>query len=231
MLRIRNLVLGLAALGVTACGPMGSVTRNAPFESTLPSASAVEMTAPAFDELPEIVSRSTPEIAAVPQATSYNIVDVIVDVPRTLSVSEANTLIPNADIVWQEEQYGDRYAQVAQIVEDAMEIGVAGLQGERDAILYVTVKKFHTLTATARYTVGGGHTLHFDITLLDPVSGTMIAPTSHMNASFAALGGAAAIIAERAGMTQKARISQHLVKEIYTELGGQLVPAEYAQTN
>lgn len=231
MLRIRNIVLGLAALTVTACGPMGSVTRNAPFESTLPGVPAVEAVAPAFEDMPEFVSRSTPELAAIPQPQSYNVVDVIVDVPRTLTVSEANTLIPNADIVWQEEQRGDRYAQVAQIVEEAMEIGVAGLQGDRDVILFVTVKKFHTLTATARYTVGGGHTLHFDITLLDAETGTQIEPTRHMNASFAALGGAAAIIAENAGMTQRARISQHLVKKIFTELGGQLVPTEYAQAN
>ncbi|MDP7150376.1 MAG: hypothetical protein QGI08_00445 [Paracoccaceae bacterium] len=229
MLRIRNIVLGLAALSVSACAEMGSVTRNAPFESTLPSVAAVEAVAPSFDEIPEIVTRSSPEIEVIPQAQSYNVVDVIVDVPRTLTVSEANSLIPNADIVWQEEEYGDRYEQVTRIVQDAMEIGVAGLKGERDVILFVSVKKFHTLTKAARYTVGGGHTIHFDITLLDPVTGTMVEPTRRVNASFAALGGAAALIAESAGMTQKARISQQLVKVIFEELGGKLVPAEFAQ--
>lgn len=228
MLRIRNTLFGLAALAVTACGQMESVTRNAPFESTMPKAPVIQQAAVSFEEAPEIVSRAIPELTvnrtqvSVDSFSGYNVVDVIVDVPRTLTVSEANTLIPNADIVWQEQAAGDRYAQVQSIVEGAMEVGTMPFNGDLDVLLYVEVKRFHALTRAARVTVGGGHNLLFELTLLDPETGDVIVPAWSFDASFAAYGGAAALVAERAGLTQEVRISQHLIESIYEELGGDL---------
>lgn len=223
MIRLRTAVFGLAALALSACGSMDVVTRAAPFENTIAATPAVVSSQTSFTEVPEIVSRSAPELAAPVQSTSYNIVDVIVDVPRSLSVSEANSLIPNADIVWQEDAPGDRYLQVQTIVEDALEVGVSALNGDHEAILYVTVKQFHALTPRARYSVGGGHGLIFDVTVLDADTGAVLVPTYELNASFAAFGGAAAVIAERSGMTQKVRITDRLIKVIYEELSGEKI--------
>lgn len=237
MLRIRNAVFALAALAVTACGPMDAVTRSAPFENTMPKVPAATQSTTSFDEAPEIVSRSIPELVSSPQAQQqpsyigYNIVDVIVDVPRTLIASEANTLIPNADIVWQEEERGDRHAQVEAIMLEAMELGAKAVEGDRDVVLWVEVTKFHALTKTARLTLGGGHRIQFEISLIDPETGLLVVPAWAVDASFAAYGGAAAIIAERAGLTQKVRIQQHLVKVIYEELGGDVGEARLALAN
>ena len=100
MLRIRNILFGLAALSVTACGPMDVVTRGAPFESTMPGVPAVETSAAEITEVPEIVSRSAPVLTAPAALPEYKVVAIRVDVPRSLRVSEANTLIPLGDIVW-----------------------------------------------------------------------------------------------------------------------------------
>ena len=58
--------------------------------------------------------------APVDRAVSaqWRVASVEVDVPHTLTVSEARTLLPRADIVWREDPVGDRYAQVDQIMTD-----------------------------------------------------------------------------------------------------------------
>jgi hypothetical protein len=231
MNRIRTAFFGLAALAVSACGPMDVVTRGAPFENTMPQPVVAAEPAADFTAAPEIVSRSAPELAATPTIRSYNVIDVVVNVSRSLEVAKTNSLIPAGDIVWTEDAPGDRHAQVQAILQDAMEIGALGLDGDRDVIMVIDLARFHALSKTARYTVGGGHTIIFDVTLIDPATGVIVEGPRRIDASFPALGGAAALIAERSGLTQKSRITNHLVKVINDEMTADLGETEIAALN
>lgn len=169
----------------------------------------------------ETVSRnSAPEQAVpAPVAMPFDIVRVDVRVPRSLRVSEANAFLPMGDIVWREDPPGDRYAQVAAIVHDGLSRGLASLQpGGVPAVLDVEVSKFHALSEKARYTFGGVHALQFTFVLRNPATGEAYGAPQFVKADFRALGGAAAIAAERKGLTQKVRITRHLAKVIREEL-------------
>ena len=66
-----------------------------------------------------------------PDATrAWRLAEVRVSVPNSLTVSEAETLLPNADIVWREDPAGDRHAQVATIMKNAITQGAQGLRGD-----------------------------------------------------------------------------------------------------
>ena len=147
---------------------------------------------------------------------------------RTLKVSEANRYYPSGDIVWREDPLGDRHAQVAAIVQGAMEQGVAGMDGAQEVILEVAVSRFHALTEKARYTIGGVHAIQFSYRLVDAASGAELTAPKFVKADFEALGGKAAITAESRGVTQKYRITQHLAKVIQEELRQ---PEGYAEQN
>jgi len=59
----------------------------------------------------------------------WDVVETQVEVPRSLSVSEENLFAPDADIVWQEEAFGDRHKQVQAIFAEAALQGTRGLEG------------------------------------------------------------------------------------------------------
>ena len=182
------LALGLA---VSGCASIETATRNAPLDSA--------------------------PVAPVP--VSVEVQEINVTVPRDLKVSEANRYYPSGDIVWREDPPGDRHAQVKAIVEAALQRGVDAMgEGQVPAILDVEVTRFHALTEKARYTVGGVHALQFKMQLRDPETGLPYGPPHKVKADFRALGGQAAIEAEREGITQKSRITEHLAKVIRDEL-------------
>ncbi len=150
---------------------------------------------------------------------AFDIQSVRVDVPRTLEVSEANRYYPGGDIVWREDPPGNRHAQVQKIVQDAMLMGVRGLEGGQvPAMLDIQVTRFHALTEKARYTVGGVHALQFVMILRDPETGAALSEPKFVKADFKAFGGQQAVAAERAGQTQKVRITNHLAGVIQQEL-------------
>ncbi len=103
----------------------------------------------------------------------WRVSDVRVAVPATLSVSEAKTLLPKADIVWREDPEGDRRAQVAAIVETAARQGASALRGARPVILDITVSRFHALTfeAERRFSNAGVHNIDFTIQVVDAATG------------------------------------------------------------
>ena len=178
--------------GLSACASVDTATRNAPIE------------APALR----------------PAAVPLDVREVRVRVPRSLHVSEANRYLPGGDIVWREDRPGDRHAQVAAILQAALEQGVAALpEGAVPVVLDVELSKFHALSEKARYTIGGVHAIQFTYTLRDPETGAALTEPKFVKADFRALGGQAAISAERRGITQKVRITGHLARVIRTELG------------
>lgn len=201
---IAAIVMGLA---VSGCASMETATRNAPLES--------------------------PAIKAAPAATAFDVQSVRVSVPETLKVSDANSFYPGGDIVWREDPPGDRRGQVEEIVEAAMLQGVRSLDtgvdtGGVPVMLDVEVTRFHALTEKARYTVGGVHALQFAYRLRDPETGEAYGEPKFVKADFKALGGVRAIAAERKGITQKHRITNHLAEVIRTELAD---PDGYAELN
>ena len=143
---------------------------------------------------------------------------VTVRVPRSLRVSESNGFLPAGDIVWREDPIGDRHTQVQKIFEDALLTGVQPLNGSVPVNIDVKVRRFHALTEKARYTTGGTHSITFDLAITAPDTGELIVPVRTVRADLPAFGGQQALNAERRGLTQKVRISDHLAEVIRQEL-------------
>jgi hypothetical protein len=181
-----------AALGLSACAGGSDVSRNAPFDSIAP-------------------------VIEVP-TQDWSITAYDITVPRTLTVSEANSIKPAADIVWREDPPGDRYQQVEGILEQALsEVFVP----REDALTPVTVSielvEFHAVTQRARYTIGGSHEIVFVLTVRHAETGAILSGPRPVDLTFRALGGQAAIEAEAAGITQRVRIVERIQAWARTE--------------
>ena len=126
---------------------------------------------------------------------------------------------PGGDIVWRGDPVGDRHAQVKAIFETAMQQGISRVsKGAVPVVLDAQVTRFHALSEKARYTVGGVHALQFTIILRNPETLEALGAPRNIKADFKALGGGEAIAAERVGITQKSRITDHLADVIQAEL-------------
>lgn len=218
------MVMGVG-LSLSACATIDVPTRNMPYE-TLPTGSTVAPTgyeaSQTVDQIPQqeavVASVQGADGALVKQAAPVTVDAVRVRVPRSLKVSERNSFLPFGDIVWREDPIGDRHAQVATIVQEALTRGVAGLDGPVHVNLDVQVHRFHALTEKARYTTGGVHSISFDMALTDAKTGEIVVPVRTVNADLQAFGGREALAAEARGLTQKVRISDYLAEVIRQEL-------------
>lgn len=174
-----------AALGLSACASPFDVSRDA-----------------SLNTVPNVIEIPTQD---------WSIAEVQIDVPRSLSVSEANSIKPGADIVWREDAPGDRYAQVAAILTDALS---PVLQPREDAampvVVSIEVTRFHALTERARYTTGGEHEIEFILTVRHAETGEILSGPRPVDLTFRAHGGRAAIQAEAQGITQRVRITERL---------------------
>jgi uncharacterized protein DUF6778 len=214
------LMIGLG-LGVTACTAVDVPTRNTPFEQlpdsevVTPSGYVAQTQAP-VSEAP--ATAADPLASLVPGQSPVSVNSVVVRVPRTLEVSEANRYLPKGDIVWREDPIGDRHAQVQAIVQDAVSKGVQSLNGPATVDLDIQVTRFHALTEKARYTTGGVHSISFYLAVRDPKTGALLMPVRMVRADLDAFGGQQAINAEARGQTQKVRITDHLAEVIRQEM-------------
>src|SRR6056297_41477 len=187
---LRTIAMLTLGLTVSACATVETATRNVPLDATR---------------------------TVAPLSLSVN--EVRVSVPRSLRVSEANRYYPGGDIVWREDPVGDRHAQVKAIVEAGLSEGISDMEpGAVPVVMDVEVTRFHALTEKARYTIGGVHAIQFKMQLRNPETGQAYGEPHFVKADFKAFGGAKAIEAERDGITQKFRITNHLAKVIETEL-------------
>ena len=148
----------------------------------------------------------------------YDVRAVNVTVPRSLRVSEANLYYPLADVVWRGEPQGDRYAQVKAIFDQAMTHGTAGMKRGPAVTVDVEVARFHALTEKARYSVGGVHSIRFDLTVRDANTGAVIDGPRRVIADVLASGGSRAIEEDRRGLTQRVVIVHNLAHTILREL-------------
>ncbi|GGA08342.1 DUF6778 family protein [Neptunicoccus cionae] len=213
-------IVGLFALAAatTACTSNPS-SRNGMIEAPRPvSAVAASQTQLGF--FPEPLATT---VAAAPAempklASPYKVVDVQVEVPDYLVVSEADVFLPKADIVWREDPLGNRYEQVEAIVEDALRKGTSPLLGEKEVILVARVGMFHALTEKTRNSVGGKHNVQFEYVLLDAKTRQPVTAVQKVDASLKAFGGSRAYRAMRQGQTQKVRITNHVAGIVQTAL-------------
>lgn len=180
----------------------------------------------------DVVSRGAdrPVTSLVPPTMSdmsmgWNVIDVRVDVPSNLRVSEANVYYPLADIVWREDPFGDRYAQVQKIMDDGLTRGLTHLNGPRPVYFDITMSRFHSLTEKTRYSVGGVHNMIFTLTVIDAATGLRLHGPVKIELDLKAYGGAQAFAAERRGHTQKVRILSHLTNTMRRQFAGNLPSA------
>lgn len=181
------------------------------------------------------VSRDTPGRTEFLRASTrqagpdWQLTAIRVQVSEDLKVSEANSYYPIADIVWRGDPRGDRRAQVAEILRDAVAEGLRDLQGFRPVVMDVDVRRFHSLTEKTRYTFGGTHSIHLRVTIRDAETGAVLHGPRWIDASLTAYGGQKAIEAEARGETQKARITRHVAELMRAEFGGGTLQVASAQ--
>ncbi len=163
----------------------------------------------------ETATRAAPLEADIVRSTSlsFNVQDLSISVPRSLRVSEANLFVPGGDIVWREDPIGDRHTQVATIFEAGLRKGLSGMtEGVVPVRVEIEVTRFHALSEKARYTVGANHAVQFKMRLVNPETGIAYTEPRLFKADFKAYGGSKAIEAERAGLTQKVRITDRIAR-------------------
>ncbi len=151
----------------------------------------------------------------------WRVADVRVAVPESLVVSEAKTYLPSADIVWREDPLGDRRAQVATIMRNAVLRGASGLRGSRRVYIDITMTRFHALTfeAETRLSNAGVHNINFVARVVDAATGAVLVGPVPIEAELPALSGEAMRAARRRGETQKSQISAHVARTIAGWLG------------
>lgn len=156
-------------------------------------------------------------------AAQYDVAAVEVRVPRQLRVSEANLFYPVADIVWHGEALADRHAQVQAIFAEAAANATAPMTRGRAVLVDFEVARFHSVTAKARYTVGGVHNVKFIMTVRDAASGEVLDGPREVVADAKASGGARAIAEDEAGRTQRVVIVEMLTQALRRELSAPVV--------
>ncbi|EPX81295.1 DUF6778 family protein [Litoreibacter arenae] len=164
------------------------------------------------------VSAVPAELTAL--SAQWRLSDVRVNVSEDLSVSEANLYYPVADIVWREDPFGDRRAQVAKIVDDGMTAGLTHLKGPQRVFFDVNLHRFHSLSEKARYSIGGVHNIIYTLTVVDAATGAALHSPIKMEIDLKAYGGDEALAAERKGLTQKVRIQSHLASVMRQAFNG-----------
>lgn len=207
-------MVGMAAL-LSACGSVPSMT-GAPFE-TLPMdtgavTQAVDVQAIVPQTKPIVVASALTARAAGSKSRDWRVAKVRVNVPDSLKVTESNSYMPNADIVWRGDPYGDRRAQVRDIVSLAVSQAALSMDGAKPVIVDIDVHRFHALSQKSRATIGGWHTIKFDVHIKDQASGIDIVKPYPVAIELKAYGGQKAIDAEIRGETQKMRIEREITR-------------------
>ena len=142
---------------------------------------------------------------------NWRLNDVVAVVPDHLTVSNSNSLAPNADIVWHGEPFGDRRAQVAAIMDEGMSAGASDLKGERLVTITVSVESFHAVTpAAVARAPAAVHNITYGMQVFDTRTGDPLTEPKLIKADLVAFVGSSAVAAAINGNTQRVRIVRHL---------------------
>ena len=154
---------------------------------------------------------------------NWRVVDIQVNVPRTLTTTDANSQMPDVDIIWREDGPGDVYAQVQSVMEDALQQASLRfnppIKGTRRVILQTEQIQFHSLTERARSNIGGIHNIDFLLTVVDADTGEVLAGPALFESDVKAYGGAKAAALVARGQTMRVRIIQRVSDVVATYLG------------
>ncbi|MEL6959493.1 MAG: DUF6778 family protein [Pseudomonadota bacterium] len=197
MTLIKTVAITALLAAVSACASIDTVTRNA------------------VSVGPDLSAQTEQQVMR-----DYQLHSIRFAVPSDLTVSEANSYYPIADIVWRGDPLGNRAEQISDIFQTSIRSAAEGLTGQRPVTVDVSLVRFHSLTERTRYSVGGVHSIKFDLTIRDAVTGEVIEPMRRINGDLAALGGYAALAADNEGQTQKVRITAHLTNLFFHNLTG-----------
>lgn len=144
---------------------------------------------------------------------SWHVDEVLVVVPDALTVSNANTFAPDADIVWHGEPFGDRRAQVKKLMTEALNMAVEPLEGARGVVLAATVQQFHAVTpASVARAPGAVHNIAFHLQVWDAETREPLTQAELVQADLEANVGAAAVTAAVEGRGQRARLVDHIAR-------------------
>jgi hypothetical protein len=109
-----------------------TVTRNAPLE------------------VPRLGAEATPQIVR-----NYSLHSIRFAVPADMTVSEANSYYPIADIVWWGDPMGNRSQQINEIFQTSIRAAGQDMNGSIPVTVDVELARFHSLTERTRFSVGG----------------------------------------------------------------------------
>ncbi len=164
------------------------------------------------------IDHGTPLDPAI--AKTWNVVDVQAFVPDELTISNSNTFAPNADIVWHGEPFGDRRAQVAQVLKEGIRKGSTRLNGPRPVIITASLREFHAVTPTAVARAPAAvHNIRYTTQVVDSASGQPLIDAVSITADLEAFVQSAAVTAAIDGNTQRVRIVNHIARVTESWLG------------
>lgn len=186
-------LLGLTSFSAACSMDSGVASRNAPLEGGFAQ-------------------------GGVAYTRDYAVRDIRVTVPEELTVSEANSYKPRADIVWRGDAYGNRHQQIAAMFETAAERGAERKRGNTPVIVDVELTRFHGLTEKTRFSFGGDYDIHYVITVRNANSGEVIEPARLVAHSLDGPGGDRAMELERAGQTEKVRVVDFMTQKFMLDL-------------
>lgn len=197
MMTIVALSLGVAGCAsISAIGNVDTVSRNAPLET----------------------GQFTTE--ALPISRSYVIEGMYFSAPEDISVSEANSYYPQADVVWRGDPVGDRVEQIGAIFNTAADRNKERMIGDVPIVVDVQLVRFHGVTERTRFSVGGVYNIVFDMQVRHAETGEVIEQSRRVLADLSAPGGVAVLLQEQRGQTEKVRVTDFLTQVFKDELSG-----------
>ena len=144
---------------------------------------------------------------------TWRLSSLVVDVPADRTVSEANTLAPDAHIVWREEPLGDRRAQVRAILAEGISRPFRELRGRRRIHVRAQLIHFHAVTPRAVSAAPAAvHNVRYALQIFDAQTRDPITEASNISADLDAFVGASAVTAALQGQTQRVRIVDHIAR-------------------
>lgn len=183
-------------LGVAGCASIDTVSRNIPLETST------------FD----IEAQVAPRSYAI-EAMTFSTID-------ELSVSEANSYYPQADVVWRGDPIGDRVAQVEAMFQTAATRNKERLEGDTPVVVDIQLVRFQGVTERTRFSIGGVYNIVFNMRVRNAETGEVIEDSRRILADLSAPGGIAALMQEQRGQTEKVRVTDFLTQVFSDELTG-----------